>query len=81
MGNFDPEMRLPQNLLQFISLVKIYLPNNIRISNFHLEIFSDASNSGWGVFCNQESTFGDWSEGESSHRLNYLALLGSFCGE
>lgn len=45
-----------------------------------MEIFSDASQSGWGVSCIDEKSFGHWDELERKQHINYLELLSAFLG-
>lgn len=52
----------------------------IRNYSFEIEIFSDASLSGWGVRCGKEKTHGFWSEQDRSHHINYLELLAAYLG-
>ncbi|XP_045446325.1 uncharacterized protein LOC123654470 [Melitaea cinxia] len=77
-----------------IKLSKDILPdlrwwnNNITSSNnslrpqdqFMLEIFSDASKTGWGAFCNGNRVNGGWKDSELSLHINYLELLAVFMG-
>lgn len=51
---------------------------NINMENFDLEIFTDASNTGWGAVCGNNKTHGFWGEIEGSHHINYLELLAIF---
>lgn len=48
---------------------------HIKHDNFVLEIFSDASLSGWGTVCNGKSAKGSWSIEEKKNHINYLELL------
>lgn len=48
--------------------------NNIRQDSYNLEIYSDASLSGWGVACNDQQTHGFWNEEEKTHHINFLEL-------
>ncbi|XP_063984940.1 uncharacterized protein LOC135166543 [Diachasmimorpha longicaudata] len=52
--------------------------NPIRKNNFSIEIFSDASLSGWGCYCNNVSAHGFWDEEEKNKHINYLELLAAF---
>lgn len=57
------------------------LPNNInsiRESKYVLEIFTDAFNTGWGAYSNNDSSSGFWSDEDKSHHINYLELLAVF---
>ena len=43
-----------------------------------LEIYSDASLSGWGAVCNNVTTRGPWTSLEKTRHINELELLGAF---
>lgn len=43
-------------------------------------IESDASNSGWGAFCNNSRTGGQWSTQESRCHINVKELHAAFLG-
>jgi len=47
----------------------------IYTSDPSLEIFSDASLSGWGAVCNGIKTNGPWSDSESKRHINELELI------
>lgn len=50
--------------------------NQIRRFDPSIEIFSDASSSGWGAYEHNEHRInGYWSEEERSQHINYLELL------
>ncbi|KAJ8964280.1 hypothetical protein NQ314_005014 [Rhamnusium bicolor] len=46
--------------------------------NFVLEIFSDASLTAWGGFCNNRATHGFWHLKDIGRHINYLELLAAF---
>ncbi|OXU18777.1 hypothetical protein TSAR_005754 [Trichomalopsis sarcophagae] len=52
----------------------------IRNCSYDLEIYSDASLTGWGVYCNGQKANGHWKESELSNYINYLELLASYFG-
>lgn len=54
--------------------------NDLRRDHFHLEIFTDASLSGWGAFCQGESTCGRWTIEESNIHINILELKAIYFG-
>ena len=41
-------------------------------------IESDASLTGWGASCDDQSASGRWSPGELQYHINYLELLAAF---
>lgn len=59
----------------------IMISNNpIRTNRFVLEIFSDASLTGWGIFCNGERASGMWGAAEADDHINLLELKAAFIG-
>lgn len=50
------------------------------VRSFVLEIFSDASLTGWGVFCKGQRTHGHWSPTEATFHINYLEIKAAFFG-
>ena len=42
---------------------------------FDIEIYSDASKTGWGAYCDGQTTHGWWNKEISSEHINYLELL------
>lgn len=52
----------------------------IRDSSFKLEIFTDASLSGWGAYCDGESTGGWWSCEEKESHINVLEMKAASLG-
>lgn len=54
--------------------------NSIRQYKFELEVYTDASSTGWGAACDGEKTGGLWSEDESLYHINYLELLAVYLG-
>ncbi|XP_050294576.1 uncharacterized protein LOC126743396 isoform X1 [Anthonomus grandis grandis] len=54
--------------------------NFIQIDSFAIEIFSDASSTGWGISCLGKKSRGFWSVVEKEYHINYLELLAVFFG-
>ena len=53
--------------------------NAIRSGHFAMEIFMDASLTGWGAICCETRTHGFWStEEKQNHIINFLKLLRVF---
>ncbi|VEN46531.1 unnamed protein product [Callosobruchus maculatus] len=80
-GNFDSFMDIPPGLSEDF----LWWINNIGKScnrlpskDFKLEIFSDASTTGWGIYCQGKKSHGFWSKDEMSEHINYLELLAAF---
>lgn len=82
-GRYNKHMIVPSYLSTELNwwITKIPLASNtLRLPSYHLEIFSDASLSGWGVFCNGTSSYGFWSQEERKLPINYLELKAAFFG-
>ena len=45
-----------------------------------VQIFTDASLSGWGAECQGKSTGGQWTEAESKKHINYLEMFAIYLG-
>lgn len=76
-------MKIPNNLIPDLNWWKNTINtsvNKIKTDEYCLEIFSDASTTGWGAACGAESASGQWSRIESTHHINYLELLAAFFG-
>lgn len=54
--------------------------NQIRDGKYAVEIFSDASLTGWGASCSGERTGGFWDSQEAKNHINLLELLAAFNG-
>lgn len=54
--------------------------NFMRQPNFELEIYSDASRTGWGAVCKNVEVNGKWKTTEKSMHINYLELMAVFLG-
>lgn len=52
--------------------------NYLGSRSFDLEIYSDASKTGWGAVCEGSTTRGFWGEKEIDYHINYLELLAAF---
>lgn len=52
--------------------------NKIRSSNYDLEIFSDASTTGWGATCGTREAHGWWTAAERQMHINYLEIKAAF---
>lgn len=48
--------------------------------NFVIEIFTDASPTGWGAFANGERAHGFWSIKQSRKHINFLELVAAYYG-
>lgn len=52
--------------------------NCMKSISFDLEIYTDASLTGWGAVCNKDRAHGAWKSIELSLHINYLELLAVF---
>lgn len=80
---YDRSMNVPTSLhcdMKWWStnIMSSYCP--IRKNNYVLEIYTDASLTGWGAVCNGESTGGNWKLSEKSLHINTLELKAAFKG-
>lgn len=51
---------------------------NIKFDDYKLEIFSDASTTGWGAYCNDTKIHGWWDFSQSKQHTNLLELLAAY---
>ena len=82
-GQYNSKMKLPKNLKHDCDWWIEKIPkalNFIKIDNYTIEIFSDASLTGWGIHCNGTKTHGFWSEQEKKLHINHLELLAALFG-
>lgn len=81
--NYDCRMKVPTNLYEDLAWWEkniMYTHNPIRTYMYILEIFTDASTTGWGAACGTEKIGGFWSPDEQSQHINYLELLAAYFG-
>lgn len=52
----------------------------IRNDNFSLEIYTDASLTGWGAVCHEQTASGNWKDSELLLHINTLELKAAFYG-
>lgn len=80
-NNYERFMNIPNVI---VPDVKWWLNNvshsvrHIRDDQYITEIYSDASTTGWGACCNNNTAGGQWSHHEQKQHINYLELLASF---
>lgn len=82
-NNYEEIMNLPTSLQSDFKWWLNNLPlsfNNIKVDTFVIEIFTDASSTGWGAVCGDSFTDGVWSSAERNHHINYLELLAAYFG-
>lgn len=82
-NNYNEKMFIPDYLNNdFLWWIKNIQPckQDIKESDYTLEIFTDASPTGWGAFCKNKSTHGFWNSDQQLCHINYLELVAAFCG-
>ena len=77
-GNFKARMGLTPEIKQDLHWWKRHLVsdigNEIGSDHFTMEIFSDASLSGWGIYCQGHTARGLWNPEEQREHINYREL-------
>lgn len=82
--NYEAIMDIPQEILGEDlrwwrrNILTTY--SNIKQDKFSLEIFTDASLTGWGAWAGNVKTHGYWSDADKQHHINHLELLAIFYG-
>ena len=82
-GNYDENLCLSDEVYEDLNWWIRQLPtavNPIRSQNYTIEIFSDASTTGWGIYCNDIKSRGWWSDEEKTHHINFLELKAAYYG-
>uniref|UniRef100_A0ABD2WRE4 RNase H type-1 domain-containing protein n=1 Tax=Trichogramma kaykai TaxID=54128 RepID=A0ABD2WRE4_9HYME len=76
-------MTLPASInedLRWWNTVNLHKGNPIKNAVYELEIYSDASLTGWGAVCNGEKAHGHWTTLERELHINQLELIAAFFG-
>ncbi|XP_046478644.1 uncharacterized protein [Neodiprion pinetum] len=74
-------MLLPEWLQEDFAWWKVNITlavNPVRKFKFQKEIFSDASTTGWGAFCEGNTAHGFWKSSEMNLHINCLELIATF---
>lgn len=66
------------NDLNWWKLNVFKISNSMKTASYDLEIYTDASRTGWGAVCNTERARGAWKINELESHINYLELLAVF---
>lgn len=79
---YNDKMLISKEIIKSLNwfLHNLNYPEAIKPKIFSLEIFSDASPTGWGAFCNGRNCQGFWHELDKSKRINYLEIKAAFYG-
>lgn len=81
--NYDDYMTIPDNLqtdLQWWERSITNCKNKIKTDSYCIEIYSDASTTGWGAACDGKTASGPWSSIERTKHINYLEILAALFG-
>lgn len=81
--DYNSKMFISRELIDDINWWKLKIPtakNAIKKDTFDLEIFTDASLSGWGAFCQGHSAHGWWKSPDTNKHINLLELQAIHCG-
>lgn len=82
-GNYEASMSIPNSLSSDLEWGKNNIPsthNNLKNDNFSLEIYTDANLSGWGAFCDGQSTCGWWNNSLKTKHIHFSELKAIFLG-
>lgn len=82
-NNYEAKINLSNNISEDILwwkniIISAYCP--MRNESHSLEIYTDASNSGWGAVCGTKKVHGLWKAAEKEYHINFLELLAIFLG-
>ena len=81
--NYDAKMSLLNKFQEEFTWWKMHIrPASAPMSEpmYDLEIFSDASRTGWGVFCKSRRGHGYWNGDDLEFHINVLELMAVFFG-
>ena len=81
--NFEAVMTLSEKVREYLAWWKFHIMliyNPIRGYEYKTEIFSDASQSGWGICCKNECSHGFWNMNDRKNHIKFLELLLAFLG-
>lgn len=82
-NDYETKIRLPNLILNDLHWWSSNIEttsNFMRQPNFTLEIYTDASRSGWGAVCKENTVNGKWKDSEKTYHINYLELMAAFLG-
>lgn len=82
-NNYDSKINLPEIILKDLYWWSSNIEstqNFLRQPHFELEIYTDASRTGWGAVCKDTKINGRWKDTEKTYHINYLELMAVFLG-
>lgn len=74
--SLSPQARL--DLHWVVENICKFIGNFFKEPKVDIYIESDASLTGWGALCDNQSASGTWSPGELQYHINHLELLAAF---
>jgi len=83
MGNYESKIIITEEIISDIDWWEKTIPvcsQSIRPDTYSLEIFSDASKTGWGLACGDCKSHGWWSNDETQEHINVLELIAAYYG-
>lgn len=81
--DFEKFMDIPSSLdsdLDWWDKAIVFPTCKIKVDTFCIEIFSDASTTGWGISCGSKKASGLWNDDERKLHINYLEIKAAFFG-
>lgn len=79
---YEAEIQLDPNsrpdLHWWVTCPNHYNGRLLQITQWELDVESDASQKGWGASCQGISSGDPWTDQEKTHHINYLKLLAAF---
>lgn len=82
-NNFEAKIKIPNVVLEDLNWWKenIFTTfHSLKYTDYKYEIFTDASQIGWGAVCGDKKVNGRWKEVERDYHINFLELLAVFLG-
>lgn len=78
--NYNKKMKIPAYIKNELTWweTNIGQGQNIKPKPFTLEIYSDASPSGWGAFCGKKHFHGFWDKKETQMHINFLEIKAAY---
>lgn len=80
-GNYDSKLVISESAMEELRWWNQLGPttcNPIRQPEYDVEIFSDASLTGWGAVCEEKRVHGHWTDDEKDLSINYKELSAAF---
>lgn len=80
--SYNQTISLPDHFKEDITWWEMNINSNspFKFNQFQLEIYSDASSSGWGAYCEGNKAHGFWKLEERNMHINFLEIRAAFLG-